>query len=97
MAGRAGVAGRRCLGVAKVERLKAGVSEVLVGFVGENKPGSEKRTRFDLRVDGVLRWVWLSDVARGLAGEERTLLLRFGLRRAIGTSISDASREAMIQ
>ncbi len=54
MAGRAGVAGRRCLVVAKDDRLKAGVSEVLVAFVGENKPGSEKRTRFDRRVEGVL-------------------------------------------
>jgi len=91
------VTGRRCLGVAKVERLKAGVREVLVGYVGENKPGSEKRTRFDLRVAGVLGIMWLSDVARGFAGDESTLLLRFDLRRAIGMSISDTSIEAMVQ
>ena len=93
MARRAGVAGRRCLGVAKVERLKAGVSEV--PLVGEKRPGSEKRTRLDLRVDGVLTCTWLSDATRGLAGEARTLLRRFGLRRAIGMSMSDASREAI--
>ena len=97
MAGRAGVAGRRCLGIAKDDRLKAGVSEVLVAFTGSNKPGSEKRTRFDLRVEGVLRCLWLSDTTRGLAGDERTLLRRFGLRRAMGMSVSDPSIDAILQ
>ena len=95
MAGRAGVAGRRCLVVAKDDRLKAGVSEVVAAFVEANKPGSEKRTRFDLRVEGVLAWMWLSDAARGLAGDERTVLVRLGLRRAIGISMLEGSTEAM--
>lgn len=88
MAGRAGVAGRRCLGVAKDDRRKAGVREVDPLPEGENKFGSEKRTRFARRDEGVFIHVALSEATRGLAGEHITLLLRFGLRRAIGMSIA---------
>lgn len=56
--------------------------------VGENNPGSEKRTLFDLLDDGVLVCGRLSHDARGLTGEMASLL-RFGFRRAIGMSRSD--------
>ena len=85
IAGRPGVSGLRCLGVPRNDRLSAGVKDVEVVVDGENKPRSEKRTLFDLRVDGVLAVV-LSDVARGFAGDDRTLLLRFDFRNAIGKS-----------
>ena len=95
MAGRPGVAGRRCLGVAKDDRRKTGVSEVVAVFVGENNAGSEKRTLLDLRVNGVLALTLLSDATRGFIGDESTLLLLFGLRRAIGMSISEVLRDAI--
>ena len=88
MAGRPGVAGRRCLGVAKEDRLKAGVRDVEALLVGEKRPGSEKRTLLDFLVDGVLTCAKFSDVVRGLTGEDSTLLRRFGFRRAIGKSMS---------
>ena len=98
MAGRPGVPGRRCLGVAKVDLRKAGVSEVHVVLEGENKPGSEKRTLFDLWVDGVLRLtlVMLSDTIRAFTGEHSALFLLFDLRRAVGISSSVVVEAAML-
>lgn len=80
------MAGRRCLGVAKVERLKAGVREVEAACVGDSSPGSEKRTLFDLLVAGVLVPSTESGAERGLTGDDRTLLRRLGFRNAMGIS-----------
>lgn len=63
--------------------------------VGENNPGSEKRTLFDLLVDGVLACMRLSDVTRVLTGDIASLPL-FDFRRAIGMSRSDCVFDAMI-
>lgn len=94
--GRPGVAGLLCRGVPRDDRRKAGVREVADVFnVGENSPGFEKRTLFDLRVDGVLACTALSEVTRGLTGDIASLLL-FGFRRAIGTSRSDNTLDAII-
>ena len=83
MAGRAGVAGRLCLGVAKVDRLKAGVREVEDAYV----PGSENRTLFDRVVQGVFATFKVSE-ARLFSGENITLARRFGFLKAIGMSLS---------
>lgn len=93
--GRAGVAGRLCRGVPREDLRNAGVREVdgRAGVV-EKIPGSEKRTLFDLRVDGVLAGVMLSDTARDLTGDIASLLL-FGFRSAIGKSRSDLVSDAM--
>lgn len=94
--GRPGVAGRLCRGVPREDRRNAGVREVdAISLVGENSPGSEKRTLFDLREDGVLVWKALSDLARVFTGEIASLPL-FGFRRAMGTSRSDCVVDAMI-
>lgn len=94
--GRPGVAGRFCRGVPSEDLRKAGVREVANMLeVGENNPGSEKRTLFDLRVDGVLACMTLSDETRGLIGDIASLLL-FGFRRAIGISKSDCTFDTMI-
>lgn len=63
--------------------------------VGENNPGSEKRTLFDLRVDGVLACMTLSDETRVLTGDIASLLL-FGFRRAMGMSKSDCTFDTII-
>lgn len=81
------------MGVAKDDRLKAGVSDV----EGEKRPGSENRTLFVLRVDGVFMAV-LVDAALALTGEDKTSLLLFPFLKAIGTSSSliDAMAVALL-
>ena len=96
IAGRPGVAGRRCLGVAKDDLLKAVVSELEAALLGENKPGSEKRTRFERLVDGVFTCSAVPETHLALTGEVRTLFRRFGRLKAIGTSRSDIVLDAIV-
>lgn len=83
MAGRAGVAGRLCLGVAKVDLLKAGVREVADAYA----PGSENRTLFVRVVQGVLVPAECVEI-RGFSGENITLARRLPFLKAIGISPS---------
>lgn len=97
IAGRPGVAGRRCLGVAKDDLLKAGVRELEAALLGENRPGSEKRTRFERLVDGVFACSVMPGPVLALTGELSTLLRRFCRLKAIGISKSAAELDAIMR